>query len=275
VPAITTVFRRHPQPIFWAIAWSTSCVGWYMNARYPSLLWAFMIWGPLVGGALVTAIADGPLATRVYFSRIVRWRVGWRWYLVALCLPLAIRLAALGLTLLSGATLATNAPLPAGPDLVFEVIFYVFFVALGEEPGFRGFALPRFMVGRSALAASLIVGVLHAIWHVPLFLFGGESAVTTVPIVIAGSVLFTWLFNNTGGSVLLAMILHASVDISLLFFAPLVTDTGASVQMTWLVVVFLATAALLVARYGRELGRRPDAVTGGPAGPRATVRRQP
>lgn len=254
---ITSFVRRSPQAVFWAIAWTTSLVGWAMNDLYPSILWGFMIWGPLVGGALVTAIADGRPGLKTYFGRMARWRVGLQWYAVALLLPVAIRLVAAGLTILSGASLSTGIQWPMGADLIFEVIFFVFFVSLGEEPGFRGFALPRLMAGRTALAASLILGVLHAIWHLPLFFFNGEPLINVV-IVIAGAVIFTWLFNHTNGSVLLAMLLHASVDISLLFFLPLFSGADAVRQSVWLAVVFVATATLLVILNGQELGRRPE-----------------
>ena len=70
---------------------------------------------------------------------------------------------------------------------------------------------------------------------------------------------FTWLFNHTNGSVLIAMLLHASVDISLLFFNPLFIGADAVRQTVWLVVVFVAAATLLVIVTGRELGRKPEA----------------
>ncbi|MEZ4770629.1 MAG: CPBP family intramembrane glutamic endopeptidase [Caldilineales bacterium] len=250
-------FKRYAQPIFWVIAWATSFIGWYMSSLYPSPLWGFMIWGPFIGGALVTALADGRPGTKTYFSRIVRWRVGFQWYLVAIFLPVALRVVALGLNILSGATIVANPQFMSGEELIFEIIFIIFFISLGEEPGFRGFALPRLLVGRSALAASLILGVLHAIWHLPLFLFNGDSPIS-VPIIISGAVFFTWLFNHTKGSVLLAMILHASVDISLLFFNPLFAGAEAERQTVWLVAVFVAAATLLVVVTGRELGRKPE-----------------
>ena len=254
----TSFFKRYAQVIFWAIAWATSFIGWYMSSLYPSPLWGFMIWGPFIGGALVTMLADGRQGTKTYFSRIVRWRVGIQWYAIALLLPVALRLAALGLNIISGATVTATPQFMSGEDLIFELIFIVFFISLGEEPGFRGFALPRLLIGRSALAASLILGVLHAIWHLPLFLFNGDSPIS-VPIIISGAVFFTWLFNHTNGSVLIAMLLHASVDISLLFFNPLFIGADAVRQTVWLVVVFVAAATLLVIVTGRELGRKPEA----------------
>lgn len=73
----------------------------------------------------------------------------------------------------------------AWPDLIFEeIVFNLFFIAMGEEPGFRGFALPRFLVNRTALAASLIVGILHVIWYIPLFITGDDQLVITTVIIL-------------------------------------------------------------------------------------------
>jgi len=209
--SITLFIKRFPQAVFWAIAWSTFFFGYFMYVQTGSDIWQFLILGPFLGGILVTGIADGRSGLKTYFSRIVRWRVHIKWYAVALFLPFVLRLVALGLTLVSGGKVITN-PEWAWGDMLFDLIIVFFIIGLGEEPGFRGFALPRLLNGRSALKASLILGVLHAIWHLPLFVTGDESAIIII-VIVAGAVINTWLFNNTNGSVLLAIILHTSVDL--------------------------------------------------------------
>jgi membrane protease YdiL (CAAX protease family) len=253
---ITSFIKRHPQGVFWAIAYSIPWLGYVLSRMYPNDLWQLFVWGPFLGGALVTAIADGRSGFKTYFSRIVRWRVGFRWYAVALFLPLAINAAAIGLNLATGAKLEQSVQLPALPQVAFFFLFIFFTIALGEEPGFRGFALPRLLVGRSALAASLILGVLHAIWHLPLFLGGEMPAVSTTLIILSGSVMFTWLFNRTNGSVLIAMIFHTTVDLSAQFFSPLFSGANAASMPLWQAVAYLATAILICVLAGRELGRR-------------------
>jgi uncharacterized protein len=255
---ITSFIKRHPQPVFWAIAYLTFFGGYLLYMMFPSDLWQFLIYGVALGGALVTAIADGRGGLRTYFSRIVRWRVGFVWYLIALFLPLAARTASIGLALLTGGELATDFQLPSWSSMLASFLFIFFTISLGEEPGFRGFALPRLMAGRSALTASLILGVLRAIWHLPLFLFAGDSWFTIL-LIIAGDVVFTWLFNNTAGSVLLAMIFHTSVDLNNQIFAPMLTGTSLQMQTIWLVVVYIAIAGALVVLTGKELGRRSAA----------------
>jgi membrane protease YdiL (CAAX protease family) len=105
---------------------------------------------------------------------------------------------------------------------------------LGEEPGWRGFALPRLQRLRGPLVGNLILGPLHVFWHLPYFLIPqwGTPRDTTLDLVwyllsgIALTFIYAWVFNNTKGSVLLVILLHASVDaffVSQLFFAPIVS----------------------------------------------------
>jgi len=118
--------------------------------------------------------------------------------------------------------------------------------------------LPRMLVGRSALTAALIIGVLHTIWHLPLFITGDDPPITTALIIISGSVLFTWLFNNTKGSVLIAMLLHISVDIWQIVFKPVFSGADAQGQEIWLAVSYIIMAVFLRIFTGRELGRKEE-----------------
>jgi len=255
---VSSFIKRYPQITFWAIAWSTWAFGWYMASLYPSDLWLLFIYFPFLAGVLVTAITEGREGLRTFFSRIVRWKVGIQWYVIALLAPVVIKLLALGLNLALGATMVANAQLPTAGDLVLSFIVENFLIiALGEEPGFRGFALPRLLVGRSALSAALILGVLHAIWHLPLFIWGSETALLFV-VVISGSVLITWLFNKSNGSVLIIMLLHASLDAMGPVFNPLFTGADAERFLVAQAIVFVAMAILIPILTGKELGRKPE-----------------
>lgn len=261
--SITNLIKRYPRAAFWLIAWASWFLGYFLFAMFPNDLWNLIIYTPFLTGVLVTAIADGRGGLKTFFSRIVRWRVGIKWYAVALLTPAVLYLIAAGLNVLSGATIATNIQLPPMGDLITGIVIFSFLmVALGEEPGFRGFALPRLLAGRSAIAAALIFGVLHAIWHIPTFLGGNFTAILTATLIIlSGAVLNTWLFNHTNGSVFLAMLLHTSIDVvsgdtgllKLLF-------SGADLdrQVVLLAVVYVGMAFLLPILTGKELGRRPE-----------------
>ena len=122
--------------------------------------------------------------------------------------PFVIGFVAFGLTLLLGTQGLADIQFPAWSKILSVYLLSFFFIALGEEPGFRGFALPRLMAGRSALAASLIVGILHAIWHLPLVIWGGAHPLDLLH-PLCGAILLTWIFNKTNGSVFIAMLIHA------------------------------------------------------------------
>jgi hypothetical protein len=111
--------------------------------------------------------------------------------------------------------------------------------------------------GRSALKASLILGVFHAIWHLPLFITGAQPPIVFL-VILAGAVLNTWLFNNTNGSVLLAMILHTSIDFQVDVFKPLFTEADAVTHTYWLVAAYVATAVLITLVTGKNLSRKQE-----------------
>jgi membrane protease YdiL (CAAX protease family) len=262
--AITSFIKRYPQGVFWVIA----CTTFFLSAFLSDIgLWGLLIYGTFLGGAFVTGVVDGRSGLKTYFSRMVRWRVGVKWYAVALLTPPVLYLAAAGLNVLSGATVATNIQWPALSTLFLGFLFPAFFgIALAEEPGFRGFSLPRLLVGRPAFAAALILGVLHAIWHLPIMLgMLFEGNLSGIPIlvliVISGSILNTWLFNNTHGSVLMAMLLHASIELfggDIGVFKLLFTGANLERYFVFQAVVFVGMAILLVILTGKELARKRE-----------------
>ena len=157
---------------------------------------------PSVLGIVLTAIVLGGGVLRKLLGRLLVWRVDPRWYLVVL-----------GPVALAGGMVALNA-LVGGPDMslgvpLFGVLTLLAFSifpgsALGEEIGWRGYALPRLQAGRSALSASFILGAIWGSWHLPLYFTGqAERPLGLFPLfvvaVIALSVILAWVYNGTGG----------------------------------------------------------------------------
>src|SRR5215217_8754118 len=145
--------------------------------------------------------------------RMVRWRVGLQWYAAALGLPIGVTLtaAAINVFLLGAQPTSSAAELGGWSSLIPTFFILLLIPGLGgtwEEPGFRGYALPRLQIGRSTLYAGLILGVLWSFWHLPFFITGFDHWNESVQL-IAWTVVFAWLYNNTQGSVLLAMLMHA------------------------------------------------------------------
>jgi membrane protease YdiL (CAAX protease family) len=151
--------------------------------------------------------------------------VGIQWYLIALLLPALITLLALSLNDLTGGTSPdfAAAGFPFGPAetplwqriLILLLIFTLGFDGLGEEIGWRGFALPRLLERYSPLLSSLILGALWAIWHFPYALTSGTS-LSEVPLhwfltnLLAVSIIYTWIFIHTNGSLLPVLLFHAA-----------------------------------------------------------------
>jgi membrane protease YdiL (CAAX protease family) len=238
--------------------------------------------GPLLAAVLVTAATEGRDGLRRLRGRILRWRVGVQWYLVALLAPLAIWLAAYS-AVLEGTPLAALTRQPALLLTTFLpfVLMGLFLPSLGEEPGWRGFALPRLQERHGPLLGTAILGALHGLWHLPASFtaaigpFTPTTFATFVLTAVAATFLYTWVFNRTGGSVLLTMLLHgasnaASGLLNRLVPAELPLDgwLRALVNQGWLnVIAFGLVALLLVVATRGRLGYRPDGAL--PAG-RAT-----
>jgi membrane protease YdiL (CAAX protease family) len=137
---------------------------------------------------------------------------------------------------------------------------------LGEELGWRGFALPRLQVQRTALGASIVLGLLWGVWHVPRWIWGTTASPTQlVPALVLQvlgitgfAVLLTWVFNNTGGSLLLTMLFHASIAATSYYPFPQQALTTGGWEQTLLYVGLLWAIVLVVAVvYGpRRLTRR-------------------
>jgi membrane protease YdiL (CAAX protease family) len=186
----------------------------------------------------------------------VRWRVNLRWYGVALLLPVAFGLSAFGLNLLLGAPMPVAAQLPPWAVILSVFLSQLAFIQVGEELGWRGFALPRLLEGRSALAASLILGLLWLGWHLPSYATGTISAIF-IPFPFITAFVFTWLYQHTNGSVLIAILFHSMLNTVGAIIYPLFTGTYLE-QMLWLFVVAnLLAAGAVVALTGPNLRRQP------------------
>ena len=173
--------------------------------------------GPLLGAVGAAAYESGSAGVRALLSQASRWRLHPAWYAVVLLGPALIMLAAFLLWRILGGPQLSAPPLNAWLSIPILVVVLLI-PALFEEIGWRGFALPRLQTRYGALAASLIVGVAWAIWHVPIW-FIPDAGFSTLPFpvfmafTIALSILFTWLYNSTG-SVLLPALAHAAINAS-------------------------------------------------------------
>jgi membrane protease YdiL (CAAX protease family) len=244
--------RRHPLLCFFAIAYAFSWIVWtpYVLAVWhiiPASTFTAVTFpigtflGPTLAAFTMTGLTEGDVGLGRLLHRFAFWRVGLRWYLFILIGIPALSL--LGIAVLPGA-LASYRP-PSSLFLVqyLEQFFVIFFLGgpLAEEPGWRGFALPRMQRQYGPLRGTLLLAVLWACWHLPHFLtpaqHGGPGTnfsafFKNFPIFcllcVALAIIITWVFNHTRESLFIAILLHASVDADLLpqlFPARIVTHT--------------------------------------------------
>lgn len=207
------VLRRHPITAFVILAYTLSWWAWFWYRSDPENVGAPILpIGPLIATALLLPLIAGWAGVKELVGRIMHWRVGWRWYAFVLGLPVLLTLSAVGLHILLGAQIQPKFALPDAVSMANRFVFIFLWIGLGEEPGWRGFVLPRLLVRHTALVAALIVGLIHMIWHLPLY--GHEyDAASVVPwgiSVFCYSIVICWVYLHTGGSILMPMLLHAS-----------------------------------------------------------------
>jgi len=186
--------------------------------------------GPLVAAFSVTYLKQGKEATKELLRRGADYRFGKRWLIpLFLLFPLWAGSALLVGWLTEGVTI--DLPWFSNPlSLVFNFSIYnfvymFFFVGVSEEFGWRGYALDRLQTRYSAVISSIMLGLIWGFWHLPLFFISGspQQAAGLVPYllqIVVFSIWLTWLYNNTGGSVLAAIIFHAMMDLTLLAIFP-------------------------------------------------------
>lgn len=194
-------------------------------------------YGLIAASLIMTGVTIGRSGVVGLLKRYLIWRVGWKWYAVAFLLLPACMLAGV---LLNAAVTRTSLDFSSvmahnifGPSAnLFLFILPFFLVDLltnGEEMGWRGYALPRFQARYSALLSSLLLGVIWGIWHLPIYLghWNLSSFLVFMVKVPVEAIFYTWLYNNTKGSLLLVSLMHSAGNTAGAFL-PLASTVSAS-----------------------------------------------
>ena len=242
-----------------AFAWSWAC--WLLapvvKAQSPvasttlSLVGGF---GPSLAAVVVVAHGSGTAGLRRWLTRCLRWRLSWRWAVLAFLFPVVF------MGLAAAAHVALGGTLPPSPAVghvgLAALNFLLIFLVggpLGEEFGWRGFALPALQARWGWRVASVLLGLLWAVWHLPLFYSAG-TVQSHLPMgwyalsAIASSVLFAWLFNRSQGSIVPVLVLHTAVNAWSLIIPVMVLFDGSNLRPFQIVVgiLVLTAVALLV-----------------------------
>jgi len=259
----------NPVLAFYVLAFAITWLAWFPAAAqshgvppFTSPIFAnpvlFIVGGlgPGVAAVVVMRALHGEAGDQRLLAALWRWRVKIVWWVVAVFAPIAVWLAAAGL----GGTLSSDTVRRAPWLALLPSLLLYLLQAVPEEVGWRGFALPRLQARYSALTASLIVGVLWALWHLPL-LVDNRNVMSQYPLgawsvaTVAAAVLYTWLFNNARGSVLIVVVFHAMSNT----VGGLAPDRAADVVSDAMVQAVLA-AIIAVVFGATHLSRRRERV---------------
>lgn len=203
------------------ITWGLGALAIFLPAQFQALfgeltdtspMYFLAVGAPTLSATLLTFVRDGWTGLGSLYGRLVRWRFGLKWYaLVLLGIPLVGWIAAQ----VFGASPLKEA------KTTEEFIWLMFYILvtgpLCEEPGWRGFALLRLLKRFTPFTASLILGVIWGVWHLPSFFVGGmEQNAMSIPVFLLNavflSIFVSWIFLHTGESVLIAVLIHFTVN---------------------------------------------------------------
>jgi membrane protease YdiL (CAAX protease family) len=223
-----------------------------------ALVYVAMLIGPSGGGLLLTGLLDGRAGFRELLSRLFKWRVGARWYAVALLTaPLMITTILIGLSLTSSEFLPAIFTSDNKPAVVLSAIAAGIVVGLFEELGWTGFAIPRLKQRYGVLATGIIVGFAWGAWHFPPF-WKSDTFSAAFPLILLLGQLFSWLppyrilmvwvYDRTG-SLFVCVLMHASLMASLSIFVP--AELSGTTLLTW--ILSWAAALWIVVSVGSKV----------------------
>jgi membrane protease YdiL (CAAX protease family) len=275
---IKAFIKSHPLlsyfALTFAISWGGALIvvgpGGFLGAKSGVLFLLVVLValaGPSVSGILMTGLVDGRAGLSEFRLRLLKWRVGARWYAIALLsAPLLITAVLLALSLISPKFLPG---ILASDDKVSVLLIGIvtgLMAGIFEELGWTGFAIPRMRQRYSILSTGLILGLLWGAWHFPLFPTSGSSSVALALAIVLVRlfawlppyrVLMVWVYDRTNGSLLIAMLMHASLSASMFILHPLVTGVAIlTYVLVWAAALWVVVAAVAVAQ-GGHLTRGP------------------
>ena len=260
---ITLWVKAHPLVAYFALAYAISWIivlplvasaQGFIDVPIPFALHYLNDYGPLLAAIVVARIADGAKGLRALFRGMIRWRGAFWWVLIAAFSPLVLFGIAAGTVVFAmGETppdLGLLGELPYLPYLgLGGWVFWLLTVGIGEESGWRGYALPKVQATMSAISATLILTLFWVLWHLPrFFYFDGflDQGFSALPVfalqqVLLG-ILLTWMYNSSRGSILAAALFHCGFN----FFLASPADVGEmtivirGLLIVWVIAVIVA-----------------------------------
>lgn len=269
---ITGWLKQNPIPGFFALTFAISWSLWLpLGLLVPDyyILSLPGAWTPTFSALILIWLTNGRTGVRMFLKKVLHWRVGLQWYLVVLFGIAAIAYLAIGVgTIFGFAAPEISLPngLPREALIGFLPIFFLTNIFVGgpiaEDIGWRGYILPQMRRRMTSLNASLIIGIIWAIWHLPYFIFPAwRSMVGNIPFIwfalltTSWSVLFAWVYVNTD-SILMPILFHAAINTTLGTLGVLGQSNGDIVPLTLNTLLTWAAVGIVVAIYGSDLKRK-------------------
>jgi len=270
--SVTNWLKDNPIPAFFALTFLIAWSIWLpLGILAPgNILFTLPgAWAPTISALILIGLSEGRNGIRQFLKRVLRWRVGFQWYLIVLFGVAVIAYLAIGLGTLFGVP-APEITLPNGLPrealIGFLPIFFLINIFVGgplaEDIGWRGYILPKMRERMTALNASLIIGGLWAVWHLPYFIFPGWNAATgNIPfhwfalLTASWSVLFAWVYVNTE-SVLMPVLFHAAINTTLGTLGVLGQGNSGQIPLLLNMVLTWLAVGFVVSIYGKDLKRR-------------------
>ncbi len=273
---------RHPVAAYYMLACALSWAAWFPlvaahhGFNVPTIPYHHYLGacGPILAAFIVAALSTGRAGVLQLARGMMRWHVSLGWLLIALFGPAVLYgLSAVGTSLFSNtwpdvSQFGRSDEFP-GLGVVAVWLVQTLTFGVGEEVGWRGFALPRLQAKHNAFSATLLLTCLWALWHIPAFFYrpgylsmGAGEIVGWLFSLLTGAILLTWLYNSTKGSILIVALFHGSIDVA---FTSNLIDIGVMNAMGVLIVLW---AIVVVWRTGpAQLSRvvRQQVMPGGPA----------
>jgi CAAX protease family protein len=279
---VKAFIARHPVPTYFAltfiISWGGALVvfgsGAFLGTKEISVVgqgpFAYLAFlaGPSVAGVLLTGLVHGRSGLREILSRLVTWRVGGRWYAVALLTaPFLMTAILFALSLTSPVFLPAIFTTGDKTSLLVSAIAIGLVVSFFEELGWTGFAIPQLRRRYGIATTGLIVGLLWGAWHYPLFSGSASSSGAIPPALYLAVLLFSWLppyrvlmvwvYDHTK-SLLVLMLMHMAIDVGgLVLISPAMSGIPVvTFDLVFAAALWVAVAALALANSG-QLSRQP------------------
>lgn len=241
---------RHQLLLYFLLAFGISWSIWPLTLLNPESS-PLVPFGPAIAALVVAALASGRAGITALWRQLIHWRVHVGWYVVALAGPFAVAVLAALLAVPLGASMPTWAGYTDWATVLATLVQTVIIVSLFEEPGWRGFALPRMQFRHKALSAAVVLGLVWALWHLPELVSDITRQRPWAPYivwVVAQSVVLAWLYNSTRASLPVVMLFHAAANTSVRYVLP---EFGGQHYLTfwWVMVALYVAAAIAVVLY--------------------------